>query len=229
MYGLTDGQKGLQDAHLQMQLNFPSSAASPPFTSTNPATHHGDLGEPTLPLASTTRPLPANKVTFARALHNPAESTTDQFSFFSPHKPASPAAPAVCNGPRQALQTSDEPSSGELGGKHNKPEKAEKNQKPRKEPKKVANAVAGKRQTTNGKLSHVSKRSDSVTKNGKNSRKPMSPNGWSGTAQNGGVKTDMKGELTLRSVLNDYWKMHKSETVNDFDIEVFAGMPTEHR
>jgi len=57
----------------------------------------------------------------------------------------------------------------------------------------------------------------------------MSPNGWSGTAQNGGVKTDMKGELTLRSVLNDYWKMHKSETVNDFDIEVFAGMPTEHR
>ena len=107
--------------------------------------------------------------------------------------------------------------------------KSEKTQKQRKEARKTNNGVAAKAasKSSNGNGNgngNGSKGADLVLKNGKSSRKSKATAGWGGTTQNGSTITDARGELTLQSVLNEYWKTHKLEIVNDFDIKVPSGI-----
>jgi hypothetical protein len=249
---LADGQKltdGLQETPpLQQQLNFPSSAASPPFTSTNPVMHNGDLSETQGPLAASSAASsalltgnnpalrsgdlsdtsasiasssfapPAGKMCFNNTPRKTVESE-DDFSMFSRLHTASQRSVTVSPrslGPLQMLQTAEEPTNGGQSGKSGKPEK---NPKPRKEARKTGNGAAAKGTSkANGNGNGNGNGHGNGNGNGKNGRK--SKVGWGGTTQNCSTTTDAKGELTLQSVLNDYWKTHKLEIVDDFDIKV---------
>eukprot|EP00667_Euglena_gracilis_P004098 EG_transcript_4112 len=92
---LTDGHNGSQMMPLQLQLNSPSSAASPPFTVTNPVTSTGEQ--------TTAVDFNFDESSFAYALclsHRPGQSPgkRDDFSLFpvdeSPPQPSSPLSPS---------------------------------------------------------------------------------------------------------------------------------------
>ena len=120
-----------QETPLQLQLNSPSSAASPPFTSTDPVMHNGD---PEVPLASSSTapaalltstkmllqngdlrdaslPLisrsmaPASKLCFTNTLGNFADGPEDFFSVFSSPHIASHGSSVAAQGPVTMLQT----------------------------------------------------------------------------------------------------------------------------
>ena len=92
---------------LQQQLNFPSSAASPPFTSTNPVMHNGDLSE-------TQGPLAASSAASSALLtgNNPALRSGDLSDTSASIASSSFAPPAgkMCfnNTPRKTVESEDD-------------------------------------------------------------------------------------------------------------------------
>ena len=92
--------------------------------------------------------------------------------------------------------------------------KADKSPKPRTEPKKSPPGVPPK------KGPPPPHGGEAAIKKNKSARRSKGPSGWGGIAQTCTAMHGAKRALTLRSVLNEYWRLHKTEAGNEFDIKI---------
>eukprot|EP00668_Euglena_longa_P004488 GGOE01005252.1.p1 GENE.GGOE01005252.1~~GGOE01005252.1.p1 ORF type:complete len:683 (-),score=114.02 GGOE01005252.1:946-2967(-) len=251
---LTGGDNGSQMMPLQLQMNLPSSAASPPFTVTNPVTSSGEQ--------TTALDFDFDESSFARALclaHCPGQSPCQHtdFSLFpldespQPSSPLSPS-PAFHDGEQgkklgaflepkaryfNAINNpfhSDRPANGNDAGvsgcanghgngsvngnaNGNGHSHGSGNGHSNNVTGNGSNgANGGSRSSKHGK-SQKSSNSDSLKGKRGNGKKKL---------QNNSPTTPLSGGLTLQSVLNDYWKIHKVEfdANNDFNFKVPEGL-----